>query len=1427
MIKSYSFMKTRHLSLSAVALIASVALILPSIAGSGGVAVAADIPFSTLGETDFFPQQLNRGQNTAGQTFWFPALYGKDKYNQLLEGGALTVEGERLTLDTIQKKAEGDDIELTVPYSYKVEILTPALPDGKTPGTAKLVATEAMKGALSMPTRLEIPEFVWAIAPDIVSSDTIYLPYRVTTLANDFFSFVIDEESTGNAYKYREFYFNPQSSGTRETKGKTLAELGGNYPQVDYISFTAAIPKVVNAENEPDSLRFYGLLKSSEATIRILPTRFTKTPESTTTVLTEGYGSVFFYGNIHGADKIASQLAFGLSEDKRDKSLSKTDFANLASLLSGTGSKKVTSSKGLWLNLYGANKISGDQSDRVPFNLFIEPGAFTADNFSARFNKIFFHSGLAGDLGDAGFAALKDSFNHISFYYDKSGDTPWNKAGYASRRSGDSIPSGLTFNGDSLFAGKIISHLYLPDYLTEIGKAWFYDAKIGDFFQYFDYYHPTESGNDFLSKVTAIGESAFEKAKIGTVYGNSASPLSYFGKVNSFTASGIVPGTPFKAAENKEVDKSLTLLDAAIVSIGARAFYGAEIGVPSSADTVDLSWFRFATSIGDSAFAFVKSPNQHDIIGGFGHFKYLASIGKGIFHGDTLLVPTITGNKIEELLNGQALTVKDTVITIPSDRFLSAVPANLFEGVKLKAVSAASGKYTTLSGSKFYLSEDAVPSGVGINKDVFYGDTVYAHYLSFEAWKPILKTSVVIAYGLPKSTTLVARVFNTDNGRTFGLNDDSTYYTYPYDLSGYNLKLDFSTAIEEKGATYYAITGPKAAEGFGFLTDTDEGEYVEFEATPEVGKSGIVIPPNLPAGLYNIYTLAVGSGQKPDTTLLYVQPIDLSELVIDTLSYTYVGDKVADLLNSITLSTLTIRDKYTLAGENNTITFTDADAQLIHLTITTLQVDTAAKAKATKVAILRGTGNYAGASDVYLAYRPIDLSVLTADDITLTDVNFTGTEKNYPFNGTLTVKSSGFDVPLSYGQDNLVSLSYVAPDKVTSESIPVTVKANKPKEGIPNVIGSTDKAAYKLIAPWKLLAEYNYKDIIRKNVTFDGTPYTLSTDLIKLAYLNPGEYALVAVEEHSDGTLTSVEELEDWGNGIYRGALTPNGVYDVYIIPAGTYVAEYEKKDNAHFAGTIEYDKLPLADLINAFKLVLAPEGAAGSPYALAVDKAVYAGDYTYVSSGNVFIVTIGNNALAGIDAGEGTFDGSFTVSVPTALPTALSFVTVDEEGNEIDFPLLTIRVGDEPYDLSQHLRADKDAKLDFLKDIEWSTKGKEGKVIVDENGFVIALTEWDGVSVIATVKGSDPAVKATIAISAELSNAIASAIVSKRSVSYADGTLTLKGFAGTTATLYRLNGVPAAKLSVTSDAAAYSVALPKGFYLVKVGATITKIVVR
>jgi hypothetical protein len=1422
--------------------------------------------------------------------FWFPALYS-DTSGVYLEPDSVVyktdhADAQAITVATSdpstftdlvfweRAKANATDdypeneakkVEPATPMSFKFKITATADPKSKKYGEVKLVSAEAVKGFFGNPTAnlVSIPEFVWAVQP-VSGSDTLYYIYKVTEIAPDALSFLIGggDGTEKNPYKYKKFYFGAiegsSEDTTREDMDDILVEkaglkslLSGNGDSVfTHISFSTAMPKVSGA------LNFYGLL-DDEAKVSLLPTRWNKDYANSNT--SAYYGSAFFDGSyVTGAKQVKEILGFGMSGDKRDKDISLTDIERLTAALNSAdagatathklGGKSVTyKASKLKLILQGARGAMTETAtdlysgvgtyvidgDAVAFPVKILDGAFTAAGFGDRFGAISFEAGLAGDLGTSGFGGIS-----VSGIDAKDKDIEAFKTALGEKwvQGFDSIKfdnsnakadnyAGLSFGGTGLFAGKTIGTLKLPNYLSEIGEGWFKGAEIGTI---------DTTDKHEIYKVSVIGKEAFAGAKIPS--------LADFG----FGDTG--PNSPYKVTGTNT--DYFTLADnkaAVVLTIGKDAFAGAVIDTTGGTNAtdgdslgIDLSPLKWATTIGDGAFAGISQikkgkeaagtivPDTIYPVLGFEKFAYVNKLGKDVFKGDFLHIDTTatTGLRVNTATFESTLlvpeTITDSVYKLPFDAFIKELPAKFFDGVTLISADTAvvvirtEGKADSIYKARTYATSaqkvdyainsprfqlPTMKAGEGIDQDALYGAVVYVPYDKFEGWKTQLEGSVVKAYGVGAiSATGPTVKLVTSLGQIVGAVDSTGkavgsdvgkiakfVIDYGFNDDGKTTRiLSFVDAM--KNAAYYQIDGPAAAER---LFPEKLGE--RHEISDDIKENGIVLAGGLPAGLYIIKTAAV-DGKLSLASRLYIAPIDLSLVKIDTLTRTWVGEENLEaLLSGITLDDITVRDLY---KEDDIKDVTDEDVRLFPR-------DAEPKVgAATAVLTMRGLGNYTGEAQVILDYKPLDLSKA---EIKLGDVEFTGNANRYPYpeNGEVTVKSHGFDVKLAQDKDkdDHVTLDFTAPAKVGTVDVTVTAGESD------NVIG-TGTTTYTVQALWSKIAAVNDKVgyNLGETVYFNGLPKTFE-GLVQPIYLEEGDYSLVAIKAN-ENTLSTVTELGEY----IEGELTEVGEYDFYIIPASEeYKTIYEGKKNATLVGTLWYTALPFEELKGAFEITLDD----AKEYVLTLDESVYAGEYNAElnTAKTAFTVTLPEEALAGI---EGLEEPTFEIAIPTALPTELHF----------DQPVKTLHEG-ESYDLAQHLIPNEGAKLDFLNDIEW-TSSKDTKFTVDETGFITAIEEWEG-SVTATVKGTEVSATINIHVILEGEDKPTSVIAAKdaKGVTYANGKLTVKGYADQTATLYRLNGTAAAKLNVTSDAATYDVKLTKGFYLVKTGSAITKIVVR
>jgi hypothetical protein len=1443
-------MTKRYFSLAAAALFSAAALTLA--------------PASVQGTTpELSPQHFKSpSKNGNGQTFWFPALYGTD-----ITPATTTISfksGDGFSNPTILPEqtnqaefeefvytettpASGDQggsfvknpsdpkgyfdyglkvVEPTSNFSFKLKITKPAPTDGAGYGEVTIISAEFAEGFFGKtgsPNNLAIPEFVWAT---VDGSDALkHLVYRVTAVEPTVLDFLADDPDD-DATKLKAFYFAASAPANQAKRSDYDAAVANGSVPAD------ALTPVTEATVPFVALRFTPSIPAFSAPLKLHGILANGATEATGLNATRGeifvtptyYGdsdqAIFFGGGLKvaGADIVATQLGFGLSKDPRDITLTKADLANLVTALNSKGYGATNKTKTdawktshLSLRIQGFSATAERPDKKKDILVTIADDALSSPGLGDAFASLSFEEGLAGDLGKAGFASIKAT------HYTKEKTAPsgfingFKEISFSGANVKDNKPT-LTFSGESLFAGDTIATLTLPAYLTEIGKVWFKKAKI-ETVKVSDSKGAIIDGSTTPGNiaVTSIADEAFAAATIPPLFS------FYFGGSDANTVFADLPKTNLNPNTTKDGKP-------AVLSIGKAAFKGATITPVTNAagDTISIYPLRFATSIGDEAFAGLlkKADKKPATIGkvGFSELKYIQSLGKDVFKNDAIVLAEASDN----ITLATSVTIGGDLVKtllLPFGKYLSSAPAKALDSVTFVKDEAHTQKTDTILNRAFKFADNKIADA--INKDAFYNDTIFVPFTAYEAWKAKLLGSIVIAYDVAPasgSKVTISDNWGTPKGPVPATSNTVSYYklAYGFNDEGETARfINFNDAVKPDvtdptyvPAAYYRIDGPKSAEG---LFPESLGESHEIVKDKD-GSFAISLPGGLPAGLYRIYTGTV-SDQKakteadnttvgdnpvtyPPAAILHIAPISLSDVAIDTIVRTWVGkDNFDKLLGNISLDDITIRNTY--SGEEKFVT--NSDVRLFPESNVEIPE---ANGHATVIK-LRGLGNYTGEAGVILKYLPLDLATAT---LSLDDVSFTGSSKTYPYTAGKTVHASvhGFDVQLSIGKDADgvdVSLDYVAPAKPAT--VPATVTANPSAEWI---TGSA-QTSYDVLATWAKVAAVNEKDgyNLGETVLFNGLPKTFE-GLVKPLYLDDDDYALVAIP----GTLTQKSYVDSLGEYI-EGQLDSVGEYDFYIIPASEeYLATYAAKENAAYVGTLIYAPLPIDALIAAFEI-----GIEDGDYTLALDPEVYAGDFTAELNGDetAFTVTLPEEALAGIEGLEGE---SFDIAIPTALPTSLSF----------DQPVKTLYEG-ESYDLSQHLHADEGAKLDFLKDIEW-TANKAGKIEVDETGFVTALVEWNG-SVTATVKGTD--VSATIAVNVILEDEdVPTSVVAAsaaKSVTYANGKLTVKGYAGQTATLYRLNGTSAAKVAVTSDAASYDVKLTKGFYLVKTGTAITKIVVR
>jgi hypothetical protein len=226
-------------------------------------------------------------------------------------------------------------------------------------------------------------------------------------------------------------------------------------------------------------------------------------------------------------------------------------------------------------------------------------------------------------------------------------------------------------------------------------------------------------------------------------------------------------------------------------------------------------------------------------------------------------------------------------------------------------------------------------------------------------------------------------------------------------------------------------------------------------------------------------------------------------------------------------------------------------------------------------------------------------------------------------------------------------------------------------------------------------------------------------------------------------------------------------------------------------------------------------------------DPKTFVGEFGYTFANDTFTVTLSDEQAASISGLEGN---TFFVTVPVNDPAKLSikYPTKYETGGD----RLYILVGDE-FDLSTIVFADANAKVDFKDGLVYKSS-KENKLEV-EGSILTALDEWNGTITVSYLNADfDETVSATIEVSAvydadEIPEDTGNEAVTgvSKGIGYADGSLELKGFGGEIASVYGLNGGIIVSFAVDSDDASFLLNLPKGFYVVKAGAEVSKFIVK
>jgi hypothetical protein len=226
-------------------------------------------------------------------------------------------------------------------------------------------------------------------------------------------------------------------------------------------------------------------------------------------------------------------------------------------------------------------------------------------------------------------------------------------------------------------------------------------------------------------------------------------------------------------------------------------------------------------------------------------------------------------------------------------------------------------------------------------------------------------------------------------------------------------------------------------------------------------------------------------------------------------------------------------------------------------------------------------------------------------------------------------------------------------------------------------------------------------------------------------------------------------------------------------------------------------------------------------------DPKTFVGEFGYTFANDTFTVTLSDEQAASISGLKGN---TFFVTVPVNDPAKLSikYPTKYKTGGD----RLYILVGDE-FDLNTIVFADANAKVDFKDGLVYESS-KANKLAV-EGSILTALDEWNGTITVSYFNDDlGQTADTVILVSAvydedEIPDDTGNEAVTgvSKGIGYADGSLELKGFGGEIASVYGLSGGIIVSFAVDSDNAAIVLNLPKGFYVVKAGAEVSKFIVK
>ncbi|MDR3127191.1 MAG: leucine-rich repeat domain-containing protein [Tannerellaceae bacterium] len=880
----------------------------------------------------------------------------------------------------------------------------------------------------------------------------------------------------------------------------------------------------------------------------------------------------------------------------------------------------------------------------------------------------------------------------------------------------------------------------------------------------------SDRAGNFAEKVTSIGESAFEEAEL------------------------ILTS-----------DQATTLHFSAVKTIKARAFYGGTIGVDNSSTTYPRVVFAHTTygffgsdpnveEIGDSAFA-----NFGNNISGFEELKKIKKLGTGIFKWQST-----PGQDTKKEIRGKLIAATTNGVLTLNYPELTSASKEVFGGAGFYTDGGTITEYPVTAIQLGTTNDKKLAKPESVDKDAFGKVTVSVPFEVWGEWKAKLTGAEAVTYygnAQPDKPDFI-RIINK-NGKEQG----STGGVYKIK---YGERTQWTLSFAEgdgQGVFRYSIEGFTKVDGFTTPEITD--------ISNEIWENGIdVTGARLPAGLY-IIKVYRSSGETALAT-------ELLEVMATPLEGTYEAKAV----------TVPFAGRAHLKAQLEAITeaeivITDEDGKKVELQGLkkgTLPEDLS-KVKIglnDKLLTLEATGNMTGTIYVPVLYDSLDINkegVLGK----LPDVTFTLNAKDFTLKGKKVTIHSAHDFEV--GQDDS-----------TEAYVTIEYKGSTNKVGTVNVVVTghgalygSKETSYQITADWAQRAvidtENGYE--LGKEITYNGLPLENFKSLVKPLLLDEDEYKVVAIKTPAnDETYNSLEE------GVERfTAMHDTGSFDFYIIPIIPVDGDDTYGNAAAYVGNLVIHSLKLDDLKAAAlisKSFTEPENEeeeAEETYVLAFDTDVFIGKFKaeFDKKAMEFSVSISSESAKFI---TGLVGSTFTVAIPTADPSELKPVyPYRKDGNNV-----YLLVG-ESIDLNDYVEADSKAKIDYKEFIVW-TSDKPYKLVVD-GSVLTAEEEWNGTAT-GEYLDADGKVLLSVKINIravlnedEIPHVGNSVIISNKEITFTNSALTLKGFAGKTASVYTLNGGTVVTFAVNSDDTVFPLNLSQGFYLVKVGNEVSKFIVK